>query len=342
MPVTLKDIAQKVGYSVTTVSRALTGYDDVAESTRQIILNAADEMDYHPNITARRLRTHRTDTIGIVVPTYRTRFGDPFFSDFLAGVGNKAVEHSFDLLVSTHPPGAGELDIYKRMVLEQRVDGMIVITTRPQDERIIYLIEQDFPFVAFGRSDLEMDFAYLDVDGEAGMSQATQHLIDLGHRRIAYISAPFDLMYAHHRLQGYKGALSDNGIPFDESLMVVGDLTERSGSALAHDLLTRSERPSAIMACNDWMASGVIGAARDLGMTIGQDIAVVGFDDVPLARLAHPQLTTVRQPAYDAGWRVCEMLISSLQGDALEDSHVILQPQLIVRKSCGAPASQKR
>jgi LacI family transcriptional regulator len=342
MPVTLKDIAQKVGYSVTTVSRALTGYDDVAESTRELILKTANEMDYHPNITARRLRARRTDTIGIVVPTYRTRFGDPFFSDFLAGVGNKAVEYGFDLLVSTHPPGAGELKVYERMVMEQRVDGMIVISTRPQDERIIYLVEQGFLFVAFGRSDLEADFSHLDVDGEAGMRQATQHLIDLGHRRIAYISAPFDIMYAHHRLQGYKGTLSDNDIPFDETLMVVGDLAERSGYTLAHDLLTRSEPPTAIIACNDWMASGVISAIRDLGLAAGRDVSAIGFDDVPLARLTHPQLTTVRQPAYEAGWRVCEMLVRLLQEGTLEERHVLLEPQLIVRESCGAPVSQNR
>jgi len=335
MPVTLKGIAQKVGYSITTVSRALTGHDDVAESTRQLIFETAAEMGYHPNMAARRLRTRRTDTIGIIVPTYSTRFADPFFGDFLAGVGNKAVEYDFDLLLSTRPPGDRELKGYERMVMEQRVDGLIVISTRPHDERITYLLEQNFTFVSFGRSDLEADFPYLDVDGEAGMHQATQYLVDLGHRRIAYISAPFNFMYAHQRLAGFKGALSINNIPFDETMTIVGDLTERSGYALAHDLLTRSEPPTAIIACNDWMASGVISAIRDLGLTAGHDVSVIGFDDVPLARLTHPQLTTVRQPAYEAGWRVCEMLINMLRGEEPEKRHVILEPQLVMRESCG-------
>ena len=342
MAVTLRDIAKKVGYSITTVSRALAGYDDVAESTRELITKAAAEMGYHPDATARRLRKQCTDTIGLIIPTYSSRFSDPFFGEFLAGVGNKSVEHEFDLLVSTRAPGDGELRAYERMVMERRVDGLLVISTRPQDERIIYLAEQGFPFVAFGRSDLTVDFPSLDVDGEAGMHRLTQHLIDLGHRRIAYISAPFDLMYAYHRLEGYKKALAANGISFDETLMAVGDLTEESGRSLAHDFLTWGEamRPTVIIACNDWMASGAINAARELGLTVGRDVAVTGFDDVPLARHVVPQLTTVRQPAYEAGWLVCEMLIQLLQGEAMERRHVILQPQLIVRESCGAATSQ--
>ena len=167
------------------------------------------------------------------------------------------------------------------------------------------------------------------------MRQAAQHLIDLGHRRIAYISAPFSFMYAHQRLAGFKGVLAINNVPFDETMMVTGDLTERSGYTLAHDLLTQSEPPTAIIACNDWMASGVIGAIRDLGLTVGHDVSVIGFDDVPLARLTHPQLTTVRQPAYEAGWRVCEMLICLLRKESLDEQRVILEPQLVMRESCG-------
>ncbi|MCP4543741.1 MAG: LacI family transcriptional regulator [Chloroflexi bacterium] len=338
MPVTLKDIAKKIGYSITTVSRALAEYDDVAESTRQLVRKTANEMGYHPDITARRLRKQCTDTIGIIVPTYKSRFSDPFFGEFLAGVGNKSVEYEFDLLVSTRAPDDGELAAYERMVMERRVDGLLIITTRPQDKRIIYLIEQNFPFVAFGSSDLGVDFPCLDVDGEGGMHRLTQHLIDLGHQRIAYISAPFDVMYAHQRIKGYKNALAANAIPFDETLVTVGDLTEHSGQALTYDFLTRDqkERPTAIMVCNDWMASGAINAARELGMTVGRDVAITGFDDVSLARHTLPQLTTVHQPAYEAGWLVCEMLIHLLQEKPLAEQCVILEPDLVVRESCGA------
>jgi len=340
MPVTLKDIAEKVGYSITTVSRALAGYDDVAESTRQRILRAAAEMGYHPNATARRLQKRRTDTIGFVIPTHGPRFSDPFFSEVLAGIGNKAAEWDLDLLVSTRAPGTEELQVYERMVLGRRVDGLLVVRTRHRDQRIAYLIEQGFPFVAFGRSDVDADFPYLDVDGKAGVRQLTQHLIELGHRRIAYVSAPLNLVFASHRLEGYREALAANGVFFDETLVVVGELTERSGYAVGRELLIRERRPTAIIACNDLMALGVISAAQGLGLTVGRGVAVAGFDDVPLAEHAHPPLTTVRQPIYEIGQRICDMLIRLLREETLEERHVILQPKLIVRESCGARARE--
>lgn len=338
MPVTLKDIARKVGYSVTTVSRALAGYDDVAESTRQLVLKTAAEMGYHPDATARHLRSRRTDTIGFIIPTHGPRFSDPFFSEFLTGIGNKASEHEYDLLVSTCAPGAEELGAYERMVLGRRVDGLLVVRTRHRDPRIAYLVDQGFPFVAFGRSDLEADFPYLDVDGEAGTRLLIQHLVDLRHRRIAYIAAPPDLMFTSHRMEGYRRTLAINDIPFDETLVAIGDLTEASGYELGRAFLTRDERPAAIVACNDLMASGVFSAAQSLGLSVGYDVAVAGFDDVPLAEHVHPPLTTVRQPIYEIGQRICEMLIRLLQDGALEERHVILQPQLVVRESCGSPA----
>jgi DNA-binding LacI/PurR family transcriptional regulator len=143
-------------------------------------------------------------------------------------------------------------------------------------------------------------------------------------------------MFASHRLEGYKEALSNNDIPFDETLVAVGELTERSGHTVAQDFLTQDERPTAIIACNDLMALGIISAAQGLGLTTGRDVAVAGFDDVPLAEHAHPPLTTVRQPIYEIGQRICGMLIRSLQGKTLEKRHMLLEPQLVIRESCGA------
>jgi DNA-binding LacI/PurR family transcriptional regulator len=333
MPVRLQDIADRLGVSVATVSRALAGYSDISEETRARVSKAAEDMGYRPNISARRLQQQRTETLGFVIPTHGPRFSDPFFSELLAGIGNEAAEQEYDLLVSTHAPGGDELKTYKRMVLEQRVDGMIVVRTRQEDTRISYLLKEGFPFIAFGRSGLGADFPYLDVDGEQGLRQITQHLIDAGHRRIAYISAPKDLMFASHRLAGYREALAANDIPFQPGLLIEGELTERSGYAAAMQFLSASHQPSAIVACNDLMALGAISAARELGLTVGRDVAVTGFDDVPLAAHAHPPLTTVRQPIYEIGRRICRMLIRILRGEPLEQRHALLRPELIVRAS---------
>ena len=333
----LRDLAAKLGLSITTVSRALAGYSDVAEATRQRVLQAAEEMGYVPDAVARRLQKGRTDTIGFVIPTFGPRFSDPFFSELLAGIGNEAAEQDFDLLVSTRPPDtAEEHQAYRRMAEGGVVDGLLVVRTRVNDERITYLSQIGFPFVAFGRSDLEMDFPYVDVDGASGLEQLTQHLIDLGHRRVAYISAPKGLMFCKYRQAGLEASLRQNGLSLTSELMAEGDLTEAGGFQAMNQLLDLSPRPSAVVACNDLMALGAISAAQKRGLVVGRDLAVTGFDDIPLAAHAHPPLTTVRQPVYAIGRRVCKMLIQLIHNEDLPDRHVLLQPNLIIRESSQA------
>ena len=335
--VTLKDLAAKLGLSITTVSRALAGYDDVAESTRLRVLQAAEEMGYVPDVTARRLRKGRTDTIGFVMPTPGPRYSDPFFSELLTGIGNEAAQHNFDLLVSTHPPDTPQEQVaYRRMVEGRLVDGLLVVRTRMQDQRIAYLAEIGFPFVAFGRSDLDLDFAYVDEDGCLGLDMVTQHLLDLGHRRIAYLSAPDNLMFCYYRKSGLDTALQRNGLNLPPEYCIVGDLTQQGGFRAMNQLLDLSPPPTAVLSCNDLMALGAISAARKRGMVIGRDIAITGFDDIPLAEHSHPPLTTVRQPIYDIGRQICDMLIRLIQGEKVAERHVLLQPELIVRESSGA------
>lgn len=334
MPVTLTDMAKRLGVSVATVSRALSDADGVSPETRARVLRLAEELGYHPNVMAQRLQKQRTDTIGFIIPTFGPRFSDPFFSELLAGIGNEAAEHEYDLLVSTRPPGPEELETYWRMVRERRVDGILVVRTRHDDPRIAYLLEEEFPFVAFGRADEPADFPYLDVDGKAGMRTLTQHLVAQGHRRIAYVSAPLEITFASERLAGYREVLAEQGLAYDDDLVVTGGLTEESGYAAGRTLLCeRQIPPTAIVAGNDLMALGVMGAARECGFSVGEDLAVAGYDDIPLARLAQPPLTTARQPIYQIGRRICAMLLNLVQGKALEERHVLLQPELIVRES---------
>lgn len=335
MAVTLKDIARRVGVSITTVSRALGGYDDVADETRQRILQAAREMGYRPHIIAQSLQRQRTNTVGFIIPTAGPRFSDPYFIEILTGIGNEAAENDFDLLVSTRAPGAQEQEAYERIVGSRRVDGLLVVRTRCRDERITYLVESGFPFVAFGRSDLDLDFPYVDVDGTQGLDEATQYLIDLGHRRIAYISAPLDLMFANHRLTGYKRAMERNSLSVQEEWTAIGRLTQEEGYHEGSKLLDLEPAPTAIIAANDLMALGVISVAQDRGLTVGLDLAVVGFDDIPLAEHSHPPLTTVHQPIYDIGRMICHMLIQLIKNENPIQRQVMLEPTLVIRGSSG-------
>jgi LacI family transcriptional regulator len=335
--VTLKTIAAKTGYSVTTVSRALAGYTDVASSTRDQIVSVAEELGYYPNLTARQLQKQRTDTVGVILPTFGPRFADPYFSEILAGIGDGLAQSGFDMLVSTCPPGPDELAAYRRMVKGRRVDGLIVVRSRRQDERIAYLSQTSLPFVVFGRTDLDLDFPYIDEDGRAGMHTLTQHLISLGHTRIGYVSAPPDLMFAHFRHEGFRQALVEAGLPYDESLVVPGDLTQRGGAKAARRLLEIHPMPTAIIAANDLMALGTVAVAQETGLVIGQDLSVAGFDDIPPAEIA--SLTTLRQPIYEIGERLSQMLVSLIENQVLAEHNVLLRPDLIARRSTAPPAS---
>jgi LacI family transcriptional regulator len=334
--VTLKDLAVQLNLSITTVSRALAGYGDVAESTRQRVLEAAHEMGYVPDATARRLQKGRTDTIGFVIPTSGPRFSDPYFSELLAGIGNEAARNQYDLLVSTCAPDTPEEDeAYRHKVEGRLVDGLLVVRTRIKDRRIQYLASTGFPFVSFGRSELDLDFPYVDEDGFKGMDLVTQHLIDRGHRRIACIVPPHGLMFSTYRCAGIQAALRRNGLPLEERYCIHSDLTQRGGFRAMRELLELSPLPTAVIACNDLMALGAISASQSQGLVVGRDVAVTGFDDIPLAEHSHPPLTTVRQPIYAIGRQICQMLIQLIQGKPLVEHHVLLQPELIVRESSG-------
>ncbi len=335
--VTLKDLAAKLGLSITTVSRALAGYSDVAETTRKRVIEAAEEMGYVPDVTARRLRKGRTDTIGFIIPTSGPRFADPYFSELLAGIGNEAARHNFDLLVSTRPPDTPEEEgSYRRMVEGRLVDGLLVVRTRVRDHRIEYLSRLGFPFVAFGRSDLDVEFPYVDEDGFTGLALITQHLIDRGHQHLAYISAPQDLMFSLYRRAGLEATIEHNGLSLQPDYCMHGDLTQQGGFRAMNQLLDLCPPPTAVVAFNDLMALGAISAAQKRGLVVGRDVTITGFDDIPLAEHSHPPLTTVHQPVYDIGRQICHMLVQLIRGETLAERHVLLQPELIVRESSGA------
>lgn len=334
-PATLKSVAKATGFSITTVSRALGGFDDVSEETRQRILEEARRQGYKPNEQARALQRRRSQTLGLIVPSTGPRFPDPFFSEFVSGVGTAASAAGFDLLLSTHTPLEDELETYRRMVAGRRVDGLILMRARFADERIEYLAHTDMPFVVYGRTTSTDSYLYIDVDGVAGQQAITRHFVELGHRRIAYITPPGNLMFTHFRLQGFQQAMEDAGLPIDDGLIIEGDLTERGGMALTRHLLSLPAPPTAILTGNDSMAFGAMSAIQEHGLQVGRDIAVGGFDDVPLAEHIHPSLTTMHQPIHEAGQRVTQILLRKISGQTIDHSAALITPELMVRASSG-------
>ncbi len=335
MRVTLKTIAEEAGVSITTVSRALAGYGDVNEQTRRRIVAIAERLGYQPNLAARHLRSKRTYTIGMVIPR-TAHYSDPFFMELVAGVGKQASEHGYDLLLSAQMQGEEELSAYRRMVAGGRVDGMIVARVLWQDPRIAYLRQAYHPFVAFGRSE-DPDHPYIDVDGAEGMYQLVAHLAEYGHTRIALIQSPRELAFTADRCGGYRRGLEAFGLPFRAEYVAQGDLTRASGRRAAETLLALPTPPTAIIACNDLMALGASEAVQARGLRVGQDVAIAGFDDIPEATTATPPLTTVRQPIYGIGHRLVDMLVRLMQHEEVENTQVLLQPELVIRASSGTP-----
>ncbi len=333
MAVTLKEIARHLNLSVTQVSRALGGFPDVSPETRVRVEQAARDLGYTPNVFAQRLKKQRTETLGLILPTYGPRFSDPFFIELLAGVGNEANAAGYDLLISTHAPGNEEMRAYERIVTSRRVDGLLLVRVRQDDARVNFLLDRDFPFVAYGRGASRVEYPCVEVDSYRGFCEAAEHLFSLGHSRIGLIAAPREYTFAARRESAYRDTLQKHGLPLDEGLIVPGDLTQAGGYQAALQLLDAHPAPTAIMAANDLMALGAMGAIQERGLAVGRDIAVLGFDGLPWGEHSHPPLTTVQQPVYQIARQITRMLVELIGGNKPEPMQVLIEPTLIVRES---------
>ncbi len=334
MPITIRDVSQRLNLSPTTVSRALDGYDDVAEETRQLVRRTAQEMGYVPNQAARQLRRRRSDTIGYILPADKPRFSDPFFAEFVAGLGDQAAAYGLDLLVSTAPPGsAAEQQAYQRWVHGRKVDGIVLNHILLQDWRVAYLAQARFPFVTLERSLDPYDYPSVEVNGRRWFKVLMEHLIAAGHRRIAYVGAAPELKIQADRLEGYRDGLQSHHLSLDAELVVDGNLTSEGGYRAAARLLALPNPPTAIACVDDMTAMGVLHAARELGRTVGTDLAVAGFDGIEGFEHTQPPLTTINQPVYRIALQLVQMLVTQIAGQTLNEKNIQIEPVLEVRQS---------
>ncbi len=338
---TIRDVARKLNLSITTVSRALDGYPDVAEATRQLVTQTAREMGYVPNQAARQLRRQRADAIGFILPAATGRFSDPFYAEFISGLGDETAAHQVDLLVSTAPPNTpAEMQAYERWLHGRKVAGMVINRVRLQDWRIRYLSEARFPFVTMARSLDELEYASVEVDGRHWFKVLVDHLIELGHRRIAFVGASPDLKIHADRLAGFQDSLQAAGLVVDPGLVVSGDLTAEAGYWATMRLLGQKQAPTAIACIDDMTAIGVLHAAGELGHPVGGrlaagELAVAGFDGINISEHTRPPLTTVNQPVYHLARRMVAMLLDLVAGIPLAETRVKVDPVLEIRESTG-------
>lgn len=332
----LKQLAGALGLSTTTVSRALNGYAEVSEATRQRVIAKAAELGYQPNLAARRLALQKAEAVGIIYPPSVGELGDPRFLEVIGGLNDGLSAVGVDLLlVTTHQDD--ELSTYARMVRGRRIDALVVARTRVDDARVAYLIDTGFPFVAYGRTARSDEHPWFDFDNAAGAQLAVQRLRSFGHRRIAYVHAPLELSFAQQRFEGYRRGMAGSGDAHDTRCVVAGGMTRRSGFAAIHRLLALDEPPTAVIVDNNLAGIGVVRGLLDAGIVLGRQISVIVYDGVPADNLLPtPAITSVDQPTpHRAGQNLATMLLAVQRGEPLANLQVLWQPVVTAGQSDG-------
>lgn len=331
----MKDVAVSANVSVSTVSYVLNASGPVSVDRRARILNAVRELNYIPNESARSLKRQKASTIGLVIPD----LSNQFFSLLASGVMRAAAAH--DVLVvlcsseSTAEVGAGNA----RLLRSQRVDGVVYVTGLNESPSSLLELESLGPVVLVDERVAGADLPAVVAEGRRGAREVATHVVGLGHERFACIGGPTALWTAEQRLAGYREALALGGLDPDSMQVYIGDYQMNSGYQLAEKALSVPERtrPTALLCANDMMAIGALEYCRAIGLSVPGDLSIVGFDDVPMARLLSPRLTTVRQPAHEMGMGAAELLIDLIQGQNKPDQPKPYAVEVKVRESATKP-----
>lgn len=335
----LKQLAQHLDLSQTTVSRALNGYPEVNEKTRERVLRTAQELNYSPNTRAKALATGRAQAIGHVLPfTDQHEMVNPVFGDFIVGAGQTYAREGFEIVISL-VDDKDEESAYRSIHNRRSVDGIIVHGPRMADTRIALLQELGLPFVVHGRaSDINLPYSWLDTNNGRAFRRATDFLLDLGHRRIGLINGLEFMDFAHRRREGYLSALEDRGVTADPALMRSEEMTEIYGFRSAVDMLNMDDPPSAFLASSMITAIGVRRAIHDAGLEMGRDISVITHDDeLGYLQNGHdvPIFTAIRSSVRVAGARAAEMLLHQIRDPGGAPLTQMMEAELIIGSSTG-------
>jgi len=332
---TLEDIAKQVGVSRSTVSRVVNESPSVSDKVRKKVLDAIQRTGYHPNAAARSLASQRTRMIGLVIPrSVSSFFNDPFFPQLVQGIAFGCNDLEFALSLFLVGNKKDEEKLLPRVLQSGMLDGVLIQSGLPGDQFVERLISSRLPSVMLGRPLVQGDINYVDVDNVEGGLKATRYLISLGYKRVATITGKEGNAVTKDRLAGYQKAIAESGLVLEESLIEEGDFTESGGYQAMKELLKSS--PDAVFAASDLMAAGAIRAVQEADLRVPQDVAVVGFDDVPLDSILKIPLTTIRQPILKFGMTAVELLIDLTFNGKSPPKNIILETELIVRESCGA------
>jgi LacI family transcriptional regulator len=332
---TLEDIAKLAGVSRSTVSRVANEQPNVREDVRKRVLDVIQTTGYHPNAAARTLASQRSWTIGLILPnSVSFFFTDPFYPHLTKGIAHACNQFNYTLALFLVATKEDEEKIFPRVARKSLLDGVLVQSGHHGDQWIIgHLIDAKMPLVVIGRPFRSDNVSYIDIDNINASYNAISHLIRSGRKRVGTITGPANSTVGIDRKAGYIKALTERNVGVDETLIAEGDFTEMGGYHAMTQLLPT--KPDAIFAASDIMAIGAMRATREAGLKIPDDIAFIGFDDLPIATLSDIKLTTVRQPVAQFGSKAVEILMDMIENGIYPPRHIILETELVIRDSCG-------
>lgn len=333
---TIHDVARAAGVSIGTVSLAMSDNPSVADATKERVREAAALLNYRPSAVGRALQARRTNAVGVVVPhSSQHVFSHLYFMEVLSGISEVLNRAGLTLVLSTAPSEEDEEAAYLKILRSQQVDGVILASAALHDRNVAQLKGSPYPFAFIGRYPLDPEVAAVGIDDVGSAREVVQHLLAHGHTRIAHISGPSGHLSAMDRQEGYRQALTEAGIEVREEYLLEGDYSEQAGRRGIEDLIALPDPPTALFAANDETAVGALSALRSAGIQAGPDFPVVGFDDVVLARLVTPGLTTMRQPMHSLGVAAAQLLLRLLNEQTPDALQTQLPTELVVRESCG-------
>lgn len=335
---TITDVASEAGVHPSTVSRVLNGHAEstIRPATRERILTAADRLGYRPSALARSLRLQRTLTLGMLVPDIT----NPFFSSIIKGAEDAALERGYNLILCNSEDDPAREAAYLRVLRERQVDGLLIASSQMADDTIDELREEDFPFVLLNRAGQSAGDLAVVVDNRAASVSVIAHLAGLGHRRVGHIAGPRNTSTGADRREGYRAGIRAHGLADEPGLVVEAEaFSEEAGNRALGIMLAGTARPTAVFAANDLIAIGMLQRLRGIGARVPGDLSIVGFNDIPLAGLLEPALTTVRVPQLEMGAVGAHLLIDRLEGRPIGDVRLTLPTELVIRASTAAPSA---
>lgn len=333
MKPTIYDVAREAGVSIATVSKILNGKGKISPSTKRRVLEVIERLGYQPNLLASALTGKRTYTFGLLIPDV----ANPFFAEVARSVEDRGQALGFTVILCSTDNRDDRLARYLAVLRQKRVDGLIIGTGVDDPRLLAALKEEGLPFTLIARDLPSLPVTSVRVDDFVGGYLAAQHLLELGHRKMVVLTESMTVMSSQERVRGFRQALEEAGVAFADVAVHTCAARVDEGRRKALKVLDAADRPTAIFAGNDLIAIGVLQAAKEKGMTVPDDLSVVGFDNTVLGTICDPPLTTVAQPIEEMGKQVVDLLLRELGGEAEVKQRVILRPELIVRASTAPP-----